>query len=156
MGHKVVAGLASKSEVFGKPLLRIDIPENGSRAALTQFYGLDTIYCITPVDEKTARAVSVQNDPKPVACLCLPSPSEEPETRKCRVCGCTDDDCRQCIEKTGSPCHWVEEDLCSACAQGPKYRVCRDCGNGFIDQGDRQCPECDSDNTEIQTEENEG
>jgi hypothetical protein len=36
--------------------------------------------------------------------------------RRCRVCGCTDDDCRQCIEKTGKPCHWVEPDLCSACA----------------------------------------
>jgi hypothetical protein len=35
--------------------------------------------------------------------------------RKCRVCGCTDDDCRGCIEKTGEPCRWVEEDLCSAC-----------------------------------------
>jgi chromosome partitioning protein len=37
------------------------------------------------------------------------------EKRKCRICGCTDDDCRQCIEKTGKPCHWVAEDLCSAC-----------------------------------------
>lgn len=36
--------------------------------------------------------------------------------RRCRRCGCTDDDCRQCVEKTGSPCHWVESDLCSACA----------------------------------------
>lgn len=35
--------------------------------------------------------------------------------RKCRLCGCTDKDCRQCIEKTGQPCHWVAEDLCSAC-----------------------------------------
>ena len=33
----------------------------------------------------------------------------------CRICGCTEDDCRQCYEKTGGPCHWVEEDLCSAC-----------------------------------------
>lgn len=33
----------------------------------------------------------------------------------CRVCGCTDNDCRQCIEKTGYPCMWVEKDLCSAC-----------------------------------------
>jgi len=32
-----------------------------------------------------------------------------------RPCGCTDDDCRQCIDETGSPCTWVEEDLCSAC-----------------------------------------
>lgn len=35
--------------------------------------------------------------------------------RRCRVCGCTDLYCGQCIEKTGSPCHWVENDLCSAC-----------------------------------------
>ena len=36
-------------------------------------------------------------------------------TERCRVCGCTDADCRKCIEKTGEPCHWVEADLCSAC-----------------------------------------
>ena len=35
--------------------------------------------------------------------------------RSCRVCGCTDKDCTQCIEKTGSPCYWVAKDLCSAC-----------------------------------------
>ena len=34
----------------------------------------------------------------------------------CRVCGCTDDNCSQCVEKTGEPCYWVEPDLCSACA----------------------------------------
>jgi ParB/RepB/Spo0J family partition protein len=36
--------------------------------------------------------------------------------RQCRECGCTDDDCRQCIDRTGEPCTWVEPDLCSACA----------------------------------------
>jgi chromosome partitioning protein len=35
--------------------------------------------------------------------------------KKCRVCGCTEGDCRQCVEKTGIPCHWVEDNLCSAC-----------------------------------------
>ena len=34
----------------------------------------------------------------------------------CRVCGCTDDDCYDCYERTGDPCYWVETDLCSACA----------------------------------------
>ncbi|HET6255837.1 MAG TPA: hypothetical protein VFE32_17300 [Puia sp.] len=43
-----------------------------------------------------------------------------PAVRKCRVCGCTDDDCRQCIEKTGNACHWVEADLCSACVEEGK------------------------------------
>ncbi|MFL5327375.1 MAG: hypothetical protein ACJ8C4_00540 [Gemmataceae bacterium] len=37
----------------------------------------------------------------------------------CRVCGCTDDDCKQCIRMTGRPCHWVEPDLCSACVPPP-------------------------------------
>lgn len=40
----------------------------------------------------------------------------EIEQRACRVCGCTDADCSQCVEKTGVPCHWVQADLCSACA----------------------------------------
>jgi len=38
--------------------------------------------------------------------------------RACRVCGCTDADCRDCIARSGSPCHWVGADLCSACADG--------------------------------------
>mgnify|MGYP001138149039 CR=1 FL=1 len=36
-------------------------------------------------------------------------------SRRCRVCGCTEADCRPCVKKTGSACHWVENDLCSAC-----------------------------------------
>ena len=36
----------------------------------------------------------------------------------CRVCGCHDLDCSGCIERTGEPCSWIEDDLCSACAEG--------------------------------------
>jgi len=43
---------------------------------------------------------------------------ETSEVRRCRVCGCTDDDCRQCLEAQGFPCHWVGEDLCSRCSDG--------------------------------------
>lgn len=45
----------------------------------------------------------------------------ELEQRRCRVCGCTDDDCRGCIVRTGAPCSWVPEleddegPICSAC-----------------------------------------
>lgn len=35
--------------------------------------------------------------------------------RRCKKCMCSDDDCSQCIIKTGQPCYWVKEDLCSAC-----------------------------------------
>lgn len=34
---------------------------------------------------------------------------------RCRECGCTDDNCDGCVERTGAPCWWVEENLCSAC-----------------------------------------
>ena len=37
--------------------------------------------------------------------------------RMCRVCGCTNDDCSQCIDARGHPCYWVENDLCSRCAR---------------------------------------
>lgn len=37
------------------------------------------------------------------------------DVRRCRVCGCTEEDCSGCIERTGQPCHWIEDDLCSAC-----------------------------------------
>lgn len=35
--------------------------------------------------------------------------------RSCRYCGCTEADCRGCIERTGRPCHWTGPDMCSAC-----------------------------------------
>lgn len=35
----------------------------------------------------------------------------------CMQCGCTGNDCRHCIERTGMPCHWVAPNLCSACYQ---------------------------------------
>lgn len=41
-----------------------------------------------------------------------------PPAGKCRVCGCVESDCTQCVERTGEPCHWVndeKQDLCSAC-----------------------------------------
>jgi ParB/RepB/Spo0J family partition protein len=38
------------------------------------------------------------------------------QLRKCRVCGCTAEDCWQCVEKLGHPCDWVgDQDLCTAC-----------------------------------------
>jgi hypothetical protein len=43
------------------------------------------------------------------------------DVRRCRICGCTDEDCSGCIERTGEPRHWVEDDLCSACVgRAPK------------------------------------
>lgn len=39
------------------------------------------------------------------------------EMEECLVCGCTEDDCGQCVEKTGHACSWADDDhtICSAC-----------------------------------------
>jgi hypothetical protein len=50
--------------------------------------------------------------PKRPALIILPA-------RACRVCGCTQADCRQCIVRTGAPCDWAAEDLCTACVDSP-------------------------------------
>lgn len=42
---------------------------------------------------------------------------EAPADAKCKVCGCTQDDCQRCIAKTGRPCTWTAENLCSACVE---------------------------------------
>jgi hypothetical protein len=36
----------------------------------------------------------------------------------CRICGCTEEDCRLCIEATGEPCSWADDTrtICSRCA----------------------------------------
>lgn len=39
--------------------------------------------------------------------------------RRCRRCGCTEANCGKCAAKTGSPCNWVDYDLCSACVTAP-------------------------------------
>ena len=55
--------------------------------------------------------------------LCWPCATkrigQDKAAKKCRVCGCTEDNCLACaIKQGGVPCHWVEPDLCSACVVG--------------------------------------
>jgi hypothetical protein len=40
----------------------------------------------------------------------------DPITDQCAVCDCTENDCSQCVERTGEPCYWAREGVCSACA----------------------------------------
>lgn len=55
-----------------------------------------------------------------------------PQVPTCRVCGCTDNDCTQCIEATGVPCYWIEPGLCSACS-GKPYPAAVSCTFTFGD-----------------------
>ena len=67
MGHKVVAGQVSKSEMLGKPLLRVDIPATSTFPEFTQFYGEAAIYCVTFVGEDVARLTAEQTKVNPVS-----------------------------------------------------------------------------------------
>ncbi|GAA4137863.1 hypothetical protein GCM10022216_14320 [Sphingobacterium kyonggiense] len=46
------------------------------------------------------------------------------EHGKCFICGCTDSDCSQCIEKTGKPCDWANaaNTVCTACKPNLKKK----------------------------------
>jgi len=67
MGHKVVAGLVSKSEMLGAPLIRVDVPATSAFQEFTQFYGTDAIYCVTFVSEDVARLTAEQTKVNPVS-----------------------------------------------------------------------------------------
>lgn len=67
MGHKVVAGMVSKSEMLGAALLRVDVPATSAYPEFTQFYGTSAIYCVTFVSEEVARRTAEANKTNPVS-----------------------------------------------------------------------------------------
>jgi hypothetical protein len=76
---------------------------------LKPYEGSDIEHCITitemsgTLSEMGEQAVLLQGVPATI------------RERTCRVCGCTESDCRHCVAHTGAPCHWVGPHLCSAC-----------------------------------------
>lgn len=47
--------------------------------------------------------------------LMKPARERSAPVRRCRGCGCTEDNCSRCVELTGEVCSWIGPDLCSAC-----------------------------------------
>jgi hypothetical protein len=70
MGHKTVSGRIQKSEMLGKPMLRIDVPETSAYPEFTQFYGDSAIYCVTFTSEEVARLAAEQCQINPVSVYC--------------------------------------------------------------------------------------
>lgn len=102
---------------------------NGHRVGFTS----DLLIVPDLTDDDDAEDLDSARDPEdePDSIPSLTSDLDElGDVRTCRVCGCTDADCRGCIARTGSPCHWVEADLCSACVpSGPDWKkrlICED------------------------------
>lgn len=74
MGHRRIAGLVSEVAQYGTAMIRIDVPADGEGQPITQFYGGQSIYCVTPVTEEAARAVARHHHPKPVSAYELAPP----------------------------------------------------------------------------------
>lgn len=64
MGHRKLAGKVSEETHFGTVLLRLDTPQGDDW--VTQYYGGQSIYCLTPCEEAAARTVAAHYAPEPV------------------------------------------------------------------------------------------
>lgn len=79
MGHKKVAGYVTEEVIFGKAMVRIDVPEippapaerwYSARPGLpgfTQYYGPESIYCITPTTEEAVTRLASELRVEPIA-----------------------------------------------------------------------------------------
>lgn len=99
---------------------------DGSHAGIHPGFKIEMVN--DDVDPQEWASVSDEPMPAPWLAICFMNEDYDDDVlearhkvdsikRHCRVCGCTDDNCSQCIQKTGRPCHWVEDDLCSACVE---------------------------------------
>jgi hypothetical protein len=80
MGHRRLAGYLTEAQIGGATFLRLDIPAAGGTGAVaTQFYAPAAVYCITPTDEATARAVASLAQVAPVSRWELPAPDHDEE-----------------------------------------------------------------------------
>ncbi len=66
MGRHRVAGKISEAVIAGVKLLRVDVPAVDGDPAMTQFYGAQAIYCLTPVSEELGRRAAGTLRPCPI------------------------------------------------------------------------------------------
>lgn len=72
MGHRSFAGHAYDEHVAGGVMLRIDVMDTEGDTHVTQYYGTQSIYGITLVDEEAAKAYAAKRANNPAAILGIP------------------------------------------------------------------------------------
>lgn len=65
-GHQVIAGVVSKVEPFGSPMVQVDVPATDGQPAFTRQFNPSAIYGITYVSEAVALATAREVHHKPV------------------------------------------------------------------------------------------
>jgi hypothetical protein len=133
---EVATGSVGSNPTSCPDLKEVDMPPPGETQAIAPAAVTETNECPPPAPAPPAAnhpfRQSFRPRPKPKAETAPASagpyvvtriPSgptcEAAAVRTCRVCGCNDDDCSQCIAKIDMPCIWVSADLCSACRGFP-------------------------------------
>lgn len=82
MGHRRLGGYVSVSQLGGTSLLRVDVPKvrvedgrcvrDGADLA-TQWYGLQSLYCLSPCSEEAMLVAARLSQPAPVTAYDLPA-----------------------------------------------------------------------------------
>ena len=66
MGHRQRGGRVCEVEMYGGRMLRIDIPQPDGCDDITEFYGVQSIYAMTPCSEEIVRERFGGRDMRPV------------------------------------------------------------------------------------------
>ena len=66
MGHVRLGGLVSEEEKFGVKMGRIDVPTEEPAGFVTQYFGGQSVYRLTPCTEEVARAVAKHTSVQPI------------------------------------------------------------------------------------------
>ncbi len=80
MGHRRLAGRITEQLVAGRPLLRIDCPGEKDGDWVTQMYGAQSIFSVTPCTEEVARRAAKQWLSTPVRLLAPGAGDDQPIT----------------------------------------------------------------------------
>lgn len=82
MGHQRFAGRVSEQVVAGIALVRVDVPEVIDRGekvpGFSKLFGGSSIFCITPVDEDTARMAALNFRSRPLETFHFVQPQRQP------------------------------------------------------------------------------
>lgn len=67
MGHQKIAGRCTEQNIAGNNMLRVDVPATNKEPAFTRFYSSSAVYCIHPIDERTAEQMAEKFEQRPIA-----------------------------------------------------------------------------------------
>jgi hypothetical protein len=133
MGHRKLAGKISEQAVGGGSMLRIDMYcGEEEKPTATQFYGVQSVYCLTPSTEELCRQYAAQCVPQPVARYELPAPCEPDNPIAARredfddVCAnCGRHDCDDCEPESddSDPCVFCSN-ICTTSCESCGVQVC--------------------------------